>query len=198
MEEELSKEIEEMNGGYPDSDEEDIVTKSKAVKEEDTDEYVEKVVEEGTREFLIPCEINGSTFVRALADSGSSVNIMPFSMFDRLKLMMLEPIDGIVYYGNTSSSRPIGIVKNVKIKIGLTKFLVHFIVMDMVENKITPILLGTPFLSTSKAIINYFSNTIIIHQGNNSETLPIITRSKLKRKYNEYEKNKCEENKPKE
>ena len=41
--------------------------------------------------FIIPCTFNDSIHIRALCDSGASVNLMPLSVYRKLGLRELQP-----------------------------------------------------------------------------------------------------------
>ncbi|GJR70685.1 hypothetical protein Tco_0016750 [Tanacetum coccineum] len=52
--------------------------------------------EEDLGSFILPCSIGRLDFNNALADLGASINIMPFSMYKRLGMGKLEPINMVI------------------------------------------------------------------------------------------------------
>nr|GEX39581.1 reverse transcriptase domain-containing protein [Tanacetum cinerariifolium] len=63
--------------------------------------------------FLIPCEFPGMDECLALADLGTSINLMPLSMWEGLSLSELTPTCMTLELTDRSVSKPIGIVKDV-------------------------------------------------------------------------------------
>ncbi|GJV84584.1 reverse transcriptase domain-containing protein [Tanacetum coccineum] len=72
--------------------------------------------------FLIPCKFPGMDECLALADLGTSINLMPFSMWKKLNLPNLTPTCMTLELADRSISRPIGIAKDVNVKVGVFQF----------------------------------------------------------------------------
>nr|GEW83210.1 reverse transcriptase domain-containing protein [Tanacetum cinerariifolium] len=70
--------------------------------------------------FLIPCEFPGMDECLALADLGASINLMPLSMWKDLSLLELTPTCMTLELVDHSVSKPIGIAKDVKVKVAIT------------------------------------------------------------------------------
>nr|GEY67859.1 reverse transcriptase domain-containing protein [Tanacetum cinerariifolium] len=68
--------------------------------------------------FLIPCEFPGMDECLALADLGASINLMPLSVWKELSLPELTPTCMTLEHADRSVSKPIGITKDVKVKVG--------------------------------------------------------------------------------
>ncbi|GJV64373.1 copia protein [Tanacetum coccineum] len=66
--------------------------------------------------FTLPCTIGSLNFY-AMADLGASVNVIPKSMFEHLKLAQLKKTDMLVEMVDMMKRSPIGIVENVLVKI---------------------------------------------------------------------------------
>nr|GEZ86291.1 reverse transcriptase domain-containing protein [Tanacetum cinerariifolium] len=69
--------------------------------------------------FLIPCEFPGMDECLALADLGASINLMPLSVWKELSLPKLTPTCMTLELADRSVSNPIGIAKDVKVKVGV-------------------------------------------------------------------------------
>nr|GFC04480.1 hypothetical protein [Tanacetum cinerariifolium] len=128
----------------------------------------------------------------ALADLGASINLMPLSIWKKLKLpmlndtkMVLELADrkiskptGVVEnvfvkveLADRTISKPTGVVENVFVKVGKFYFPTDFVVLDFIADPRVPLILGRPFLSTAHAIINVHEREIIIRQDQQSLTI---------------------------
>ncbi|GJW28126.1 reverse transcriptase domain-containing protein [Tanacetum coccineum] len=132
--------------------------------------------------FTLPC-INNMCFNRALADLGASVSVMPYSTYTTLGLGDLIPTKLIVKLADRTVKRPKGIIENVLVGIDKFTFPVDFIILDIPEDFMTPLILGRPFLSTTNAIINVFKAKITLSVRNdkiffksNKPTINIIKR----------------------
>nr|GFA36609.1 reverse transcriptase domain-containing protein [Tanacetum cinerariifolium] len=68
--------------------------------------------------FLIPYEFPGMDECLALADLGASINLMPLSMWQGLSLLGLTPTCMTLELADHSVSKPIGIAKDVSVKVG--------------------------------------------------------------------------------
>ncbi|GJU93655.1 hypothetical protein Tco_1318411 [Tanacetum coccineum] len=67
--------------------------------------------ENDPRSFILPCSIGRLDFNNALADLGASIRVMPFSMFKRLGIGKLKPIDMIIKMTDDTKCIPKGIVQ---------------------------------------------------------------------------------------
>ncbi|GJV32688.1 MAK10-like protein [Tanacetum coccineum] len=109
--------------------------------------------------------IGGIKNVNALIDQGSDVNVMPMSFYSRLTGK--EPIGTDVRLSLASHSYiyPLGIAEDVLIDIGGYVYPVDFVILDIKEYKNKPFILGTPFLTTAKAVIRFEKGTITLKYG---------------------------------
>nr|GFC01352.1 reverse transcriptase domain-containing protein [Tanacetum cinerariifolium] len=73
------------------------------------------------RKFLIPCEFSGIDECLALADLGASIHLMPLFVWKELSLPELTPTCMTLELADRSVSKPIGIAKDVKVKVGDNK-----------------------------------------------------------------------------
>nr|GEV50703.1 reverse transcriptase domain-containing protein [Tanacetum cinerariifolium] len=80
--------------------------------------------------FLILCEFPGMDECLALTDLGASINLMPLSMWEELSLPELTPTCMTLELADRSVSKPIGIAKDVKVKVGMFHFPANFVVVD--------------------------------------------------------------------
>jgi hypothetical protein len=90
--------------------------------------------------------IGMSQINRALLVLGASMNLLPYSVYLKLRLGELKPTTVTLQLANRSMKRPRGIIEDVLIKIDKFYFHVDFIVIDTklvhdVVNQI-PVILG--------------------------------------------------------
>nr|GEZ15628.1 reverse transcriptase domain-containing protein [Tanacetum cinerariifolium] len=100
--------------------------------------------------FLIPCEFPRMDECLALADLGASINLMPLSVWEGLLLPELTPTCMTLELADRSVSKPIGIAKDVSVKVGVFHFSADFVVIDFEPDPQVPLILGRCFLKTGK------------------------------------------------
>nr|GEV70448.1 hypothetical protein [Tanacetum cinerariifolium] len=110
--------------------------------------------------FNLPCTIGTTTLSNALADLEASISIMPFSLFKRLGLGNPKPINMVIEMADRSMQSPMGIVKNVLVKINKCIFPIDFIILDIIKDNKVPIIIGRPMLATAHARIDIFGKKI--------------------------------------
>jgi hypothetical protein len=103
----------------------------------------------------IECTINKSSFQKAICDTGSGVNIMAKVTYEYLYgTMPLDLTYAQLQMVDQSFCFVDGIAKNVLVQIDDHFIPTNFLVVDMGEDEYDPlIILGRPFLNTTKAII---------------------------------------------
>ncbi|CAA7029376.1 unnamed protein product [Microthlaspi erraticum] len=69
-----------------------------------------------------------------------------------------------IMFGDATSKSPLGVFKNYHLKIGECIIQTDLTVMEMEEEKDLPLLLGTPFLSTVGASIDFHKQEVILHK----------------------------------
>ncbi|GJR43421.1 reverse transcriptase domain-containing protein [Tanacetum coccineum] len=109
-------------------------------------------------------------FVSAKVLPCPSVNVIPKSMFEHLKLAQLKKSDMLVEMADMMKIYPIGIVENVLVKICKFLFLLDFVVMDMLNTCNETMILGRPFLATIHAEIDVFNKEISLGFGSDRVT----------------------------
>nr|GEY25363.1 reverse transcriptase domain-containing protein [Tanacetum cinerariifolium] len=77
--------------------------------------------------FLIPCEFPGIDECLVLADLGASINLMPLFVGEGLSLPELTLTCMTLELADRSISKPIGIAKDVSVKVGVFHFPVDFV-----------------------------------------------------------------------
>ncbi|XP_057734161.1 uncharacterized protein LOC130949467 [Arachis stenosperma] len=111
---------------------------------------------------LVSCCIGGHTFHDCMCDLGACVSIMPLSTFVRLNLAPLKKSAVRFALVDKSVIMVIGIAKDVLVAIKDLIFSVDFYILEMppTENRSSSsVLLGRPFLKTSKFKLDAFTVT---------------------------------------
>ncbi|XP_021760191.1 uncharacterized protein LOC110725020 [Chenopodium quinoa] len=116
--------------------------------------------------FTIPCMINEKFFDKVLCDLGASVNLMPYSLNEKLGLQKLKPSPTSLQMADRTFRLPMGVVEDVLVKVGELVFLVDFVVMDMKEDHKIPIIFRRPFVATSQALIDVPRGQVTIRAQN--------------------------------
>ncbi|GJY11852.1 reverse transcriptase domain-containing protein [Tanacetum coccineum] len=151
--------------GVPESQEPTVRNSKKAASSVKLSEECSVVIQrslpqkvENSGSFIVPCLIGPLAVKHALAELGESINLMPYSLFLRLGISELKPTWMSVELANRSVKYPFGVCENPLVKINKFIFSVDFVVLEMDEDDPVPIILGRPFLATTRAVIN-------VHEG---------------------------------
>ncbi|XP_075504481.1 uncharacterized protein LOC142541918 [Primulina tabacum] len=111
--------------------------------------------------FSIPCTIDDTRLEKAMLDLGASINVMPDSVYNYLELGPLTETDIVIQLADRSTFYPRGVIEDVLVKIENLVFPADFYVLDMENDDLNSlILLGRPFLKTSKSVIDVNSGTL--------------------------------------
>ncbi|XP_019058444.1 PREDICTED: uncharacterized protein LOC109116812 [Tarenaya hassleriana] len=104
-------------------------------------------------------------FHEALCDLGASVSLMSLSIFKRLGVGELKPIQMILQLADRSTKQPAGILEDMPLKVGDYYIPVDFVVLDMDAESSMPIILGRPFLNTEDVVIHVRAGRLTMSIG---------------------------------
>nr|GEY62104.1 hypothetical protein [Tanacetum cinerariifolium] len=138
----------------------------KAVEEIGLKKILEKLGDPGR--FLIPCDFSKFDNCFALADLGASINLMPLSIWKKLRLSTLNDTKMVLKLADRTILKPTGVAENVFVKVGKFYFPADFVVLDFIANPRVLLILGRPFLSTTHAIIDVYEGEIILRHEKQS------------------------------
>nr|GEX09800.1 reverse transcriptase domain-containing protein [Tanacetum cinerariifolium] len=79
--------------------------------------------------FLIPCDFSEFDNCLALADLGASINLMPLSIWKKLRLLTLNDTKMVLELADRTISKPTGLAENVFVKVGKFYFPADFVVL---------------------------------------------------------------------
>ncbi|GJW63899.1 MAK10-like protein [Tanacetum coccineum] len=112
--------------------------------------------------FEIPCSLGGLKNVNALLDQGFDVNVMPYSTYMKLTDERHAKTDIRLSLASHSYIYPLGIVEDVLVEIAEHVYPVDFVILDIKEDEKRPFIIGSPFLTTAKALIKFDKGTITL------------------------------------
>nr|GFB94344.1 reverse transcriptase domain-containing protein [Tanacetum cinerariifolium] len=142
--------------------------------------------------FLIPCEFPGMDECLALADLGVSINLMPLSVWEGLSLPELTPTCMTLGLADRSVSKPFGIAKDVSFKVGVFHFPADFVVVDFEPDPRVPLILGTCFLKTIRALIDVHKGELTLRIRNEAITYNLDPTVRYSTNYNQMTANKID------
>ncbi|KAK8684224.1 hypothetical protein V6N13_040254 [Hibiscus sabdariffa] len=164
----------------------DMVTRKKWIKEFETAAATEtclalmhnKVPSKKTDpgSFTIECFIGHNYPTKALCDPGASINLMPKSVFQKLGIGEAKPATVMLQLADHSYVQPEGKIEDILIKVDKFIFPADFLILDCEADEYAPIILGRPFLSTSRVVIDFDNDEIIFKVENNSVKMKSLTK----------------------
>nr|GEW42365.1 reverse transcriptase domain-containing protein [Tanacetum cinerariifolium] len=83
---------------------------------------------------LIPCDFLEFDNCLALADLGASINLMPLSIWKKLRLPTLNDTKMVLELADRTISKATGVAENVFVKVGKFYFPTYFVVLDFIAN----------------------------------------------------------------
>jgi hypothetical protein len=128
--------------------------------------------------FLLPCDFQKLEECFALADLGASINLMPFSIWQKLSLPELTPTRMTLELATRMVTIPKGIAEDVFVKVGKFHFPADFVVVDFDADPRVPLILGRPFLKTARALIDVFEGEMTLRVGDEKLVINIENTSK--------------------
>ncbi|KAK8684161.1 hypothetical protein V6N13_040192 [Hibiscus sabdariffa] len=126
--------------------------------------------------FTIECFIGHNYPTKALCDSGASINLMPKSVFQKLGIGEAKPTTVMLQLADHSYVQPEGKIEDILVKVDKFIFPADFLILDCEADEYAPIILGRPFLSTSRAVIDFNNDEIIFKVENNSVKMKSLTK----------------------
>ncbi|RYR19924.1 hypothetical protein Ahy_B03g064876 [Arachis hypogaea] len=112
--------------------------------------------------FHIPCAIGETMFDKGLCDLGASINLMPLSLTKKLQINELMPTDIVIKLADKTQKQAVGVVENVLVKVGKYFLPTDFVILEIEESHLHPIILGRPFLATARALIDVERGELIL------------------------------------
>nr|GFD47232.1 reverse transcriptase domain-containing protein [Tanacetum cinerariifolium] len=98
-------------------------------------------------------------------------NLMPLSVWKKLGLPDLIPTRMTLELTNRAICTPDEIARDVFVLVGKFTFLADFVVIDYESDPRVPLILGRPFLRTTRALIDVHGEEMILRDGDERLTL---------------------------
>ena len=114
---------------------------------------------------LISCSISDLSFSNILCDYGSSINLMSSLNCSDLQLGPLKPVNISLKLADESCVHLKGVLEDVQVTVGDFTFITNFVVMEPNKGANPRMILGMPFLYTSKAIFDIYEGTLTLRCG---------------------------------
>ena len=127
------------------------------------------------------------TFKKALCDLGSSVNLMPLSVMEKLGIFEVQAAKISLEMADNSRKQAYGLVEDVLVKVEDHYIPTDFIVLETGKCMDESIILGRPFLATSKAVIDVDRGELILQL--NKDNLVFTTQGSLSASMERKQKN---------
>ncbi|CAA7030173.1 unnamed protein product [Microthlaspi erraticum] len=132
----------------------------------------------GQGSFTLPCTLGHLQLEDALVDFGASINLISLVLVQRLGIQtLIQRPKSSIMVGDASSKAPLGIVMDFPLRIEECTIPIDLKVLDMVEEKDVPLILGTHFLTTVGASIDFHTKKVILHNVNNKVSYPLKASS---------------------
>ncbi|XP_048604752.1 uncharacterized protein LOC125582218 [Brassica napus] len=90
-----------------------------------------------------------------------------------LGIESMEPNTSSLQFGDSSSTTPIGLIKDFTLKIGACTIPIDVTVLKMATEKRVPLILGTPFLTTVGACIDFSNKKVTLVNVNKDVSYPL-------------------------
>ncbi|XP_038891676.1 uncharacterized protein LOC120081070 [Benincasa hispida] len=118
------------------------------------------------RSFTVPCSIGRLDVGHALCDLGTSINLMPLSIFKKLGIREAQPTSITLQLTDRTIKYLEGKIEDILVKVDNFIFPADFIILDYEADKDVPIILGRPFLSTGKVLIDVHKQELTMRVDN--------------------------------
>ncbi|GJY59397.1 reverse transcriptase domain-containing protein, partial [Tanacetum coccineum] len=109
----------------------------------------------------------------ALADLGTSINLMPLSVWKKISLSELTSTRMTLELVDRSITRPKGVAEDVFVKVGKFNYPADFVVIDYDADPRVLLILGRPFLRTARALIDVYGEKITLRFNDEAITFEV-------------------------
>ncbi|GAU10100.1 hypothetical protein TSUD_419960, partial [Trifolium subterraneum] len=102
----------------------------------------------------LPVTIGNVNVGKALIHLGSSINLIPLSVIERIGGLEIRGTRMTLQLDDKTIKRPSGIAEDVLVKVDKFMFPIDFVVMDIEEDDDVPLILGRSFMKTARMMID--------------------------------------------
>nr|GEY70965.1 reverse transcriptase domain-containing protein [Tanacetum cinerariifolium] len=107
--------------------------------------------------------------------------LIPCDFSEKEECLALANLD----LADRSNSHPVGVAEDVYVKLGTFHFLADFVVIDFDADPRVPLIIGTSFLKTGRALIDVFEGELTLRVGKEAITFNLDQTSRYSANYNE-------------
>nr|GEZ53315.1 reverse transcriptase domain-containing protein [Tanacetum cinerariifolium] len=133
--------------------------------------------------FLIPCEFSRMNECLALADHGTSINLMPLSVWNKLSLPELSPTCMTLELADRLICPLVGVVEDVFVKVRAFHFPSDFVVLDFDADPRVSLIFRRSFLKTGRALIDVYEGELTLPVGKEAVTFNLDQTSRYSANY---------------
>nr|GEY58476.1 reverse transcriptase domain-containing protein [Tanacetum cinerariifolium] len=142
--------------------------------------------------FFIPCDFSRIDVCHALAHLGASINLMPLSIWKNLSLPELTPTLMTLELADRSITRPKGVTKGVFVKVWKFHFLTDFVVAGFEADPCVPLILGSSFLRTGRALNDVYGEEITLRVNDEAVTFNLNQTTRYSSTYDDLSVNRID------
>nr|GEU84459.1 reverse transcriptase domain-containing protein [Tanacetum cinerariifolium] len=142
--------------------------------------------------FLIPCDFSRMDVCYALADLGTSINLMPLSIWKKISLPELTPTQMTLKFADRSITRLKGVAEDVFVKVGKFHFLIDFVVVDFDADPRVPLILGRSFLRIGRTLIDVYGEEITLRVNEEAITFNLNQTTRYSSTYDDLSENQID------
>nr|GEX03628.1 reverse transcriptase domain-containing protein [Tanacetum cinerariifolium] len=129
---------------------------------------------------------------KSLWTTSRSLRVLSKPVSLELSLPELTPTCMTLELADRSVSKPIGISKDIKVKVGMFHFPADFVVVDFEPDPRVPLILGRCFLKTGRALIDVHKGELTLRIRNEAITYNLDQTSRYSANYDQMTANKID------
>ncbi|XP_038891679.1 uncharacterized protein LOC120081074 [Benincasa hispida] len=128
---------------------------------------------------MVPCSIGGLDVGHALCDLEVSINLMPLSVFKKLRNSEAQPTSVTLQLVDRIIKYPEGKIEDVLVKVDNLIFPADFIILDYEADREVPIILGCPLFATAKVLIDMHKGELTMRVDNEEVKFNVLNALKF-------------------
>nr|GEU79710.1 reverse transcriptase domain-containing protein [Tanacetum cinerariifolium] len=128
----------------------------------------------------------------ALADLGTSINLMPLSIWKNLSLPELTPTRMTLELADRSITRPKGVAEDVFVKVGKFYFPTDFVVVNFEADPRVLLIRGRSFLRTDHSLIDVYGEEITLWVNDKAVTFNLNQTTRYSSTYDDMSVNRID------
>nr|GEX63105.1 reverse transcriptase domain-containing protein [Tanacetum cinerariifolium] len=133
--------------------------------------------------FLISCDFLELEVCLALADLGTSINLMPLFIWKNMSIPEVTPTRMTLKLANRSVAYSVGVAEDVFVKVGKFYFLADFVVVDYDVDPRVPLIRERPFLRMTRPLIHVHCEELTLRVNDEAITFNFGDTSRYSRNY---------------